>query len=68
MTEPVFQDISQGVFLGIDIGTSGIRGCCIDMQGNEIAQAQLPLGRPCTTLRSRSVAAAAMRSYTARNG
>lgn len=29
--------MSSPVFLGIDIGTSGIRGCCIDENANEIA-------------------------------
>ena len=31
------------VFLGIDIGTTGMRGCCINADGEEIASYQLPL-------------------------
>ncbi len=31
------------VFLGIDLGTSGIRACLVDEQGHELAQARTPL-------------------------
>lgn len=34
--------MNQPVYLGIDIGTSGIRGCCIDSNKNEIASHHIP--------------------------
>jgi len=33
-------------YLGIDIGTSGVRGCVIDEAANDIAQAAVPLPAP----------------------
>lgn len=36
------------VFLGIDLGTSGVRACLVDQQGHELAQARTPL-TPSTT-------------------
>ncbi|MBT8126964.1 MAG: FGGY-family carbohydrate kinase [Gammaproteobacteria bacterium] len=31
------------IFLGIDLGTSGVRGSAIDLQGNELASMSIPL-------------------------
>jgi sugar (pentulose or hexulose) kinase len=31
------------IFLGIDLGTSGVRGCAIDLQGKELASIKVPL-------------------------
>ena len=31
------------IFLGIDLGTSGVRGCAIDLQGEELASIKIPL-------------------------
>ena len=33
-------------YLGIDIGTSGVRGCCIDENGIELAQASIAMNLP----------------------
>jgi len=33
----------SAIFLGIDLGTSGVRGSAIDLQGNELASARVPL-------------------------
>jgi sugar (pentulose or hexulose) kinase len=38
--------MSGSVFLGIDLGTSGVRGSCIDLEGKELASFQLPLELP----------------------
>ncbi|RMG33243.1 MAG: carbohydrate kinase, partial [Gammaproteobacteria bacterium] len=38
----------QPVFLGIDLGTSGVRACLIDAQGKELATARTPLPTPLT--------------------
>ena len=35
--------MSSDIFLGIDLGTSGVRGCAIDRQGKELAAARIPL-------------------------
>ncbi|MGD8581652.1 MAG: FGGY-family carbohydrate kinase [Gammaproteobacteria bacterium] len=35
--------MSAAIFLGIDLGTSGVRGSAIDPQGKELATARLPL-------------------------
>lgn len=37
---------SEPVFLGIDVGTSGVRGSCIDLNNREIASHQLKLEAP----------------------
>ncbi len=37
--------MSSAIFLGIDLGTSGVRGSAIDAQGNELATARIPLPR-----------------------
>ena len=37
---------SEAVFLGIDVGTSGVRGSCIDLERKEIASHQLALEPP----------------------
>lgn len=34
------------VYLGIDIGTSGVRGCCIDENAIELAQASIAISPP----------------------
>jgi sugar (pentulose or hexulose) kinase len=35
--------VSSAIYLGIDLGTSGVRGSAIDEQGNELATVRLPL-------------------------
>jgi sugar (pentulose or hexulose) kinase len=35
--------MSSQIFLGIDLGTSGVRGSAIDRQGKELATARIPL-------------------------
>ena len=35
--------MSAAIYLGIDLGTSGVRGSAIDPQGKELATARLPL-------------------------
>ena len=35
--------MSSAIYLGIDLGTSGVRGSAIDEQGNELAAVRLPL-------------------------
>ena len=35
--------MSSEIFLGIDLGTSGVRGSAIDRQGKELATARIPL-------------------------
>lgn len=35
--------MSSAIFLGIDLGTSGVRGSAIDTRGNELATARIPL-------------------------
>jgi len=35
--------VSSSIFLGIDLGTSGVRGSAIDTQGKELATAKIPL-------------------------
>ena len=40
---------SELVFLGIDVGTSGVRGSCIDLKHREIASHQLALEPPLRT-------------------
>jgi sugar (pentulose or hexulose) kinase len=35
--------VSAAIYLGIDLGTSGVRGSAIDLQGKELATARLPL-------------------------
>ena len=35
--------MSSAIFLGIDLGTSGVRGSAINTQGNELATARIPL-------------------------
>jgi sugar (pentulose or hexulose) kinase len=37
--------VSSAIVLGIDLGTSGVRGSAIDTQGNELATARIPLPR-----------------------
>jgi sugar (pentulose or hexulose) kinase len=37
---------SEPVFLGIDVGTSGVRGSCINLEGEEIASHRLDLESP----------------------
>ena len=37
--------MSSAIFLGIDLGTSGVRGSAIDTQGNELATARMALPR-----------------------
>lgn len=37
--------MSSAIFLGIDLGTSGVRGSAIDVQGNEVATARIDLPR-----------------------
>lgn len=38
--------MTDPVFLGIDLGTSGVRGSCINLEGKELASFQLPLESP----------------------
>lgn len=38
--------MTNPVFLGIDVGTSGVRGCCIDSDGKELAVFQKSLELP----------------------
>jgi sugar (pentulose or hexulose) kinase len=38
--------VAAPVFLGIDIGTSGVRGSCINLEGNELASLQIQLDKP----------------------
>lgn len=38
--------MTHSVFLGIDIGTSGVRGSCINREAEEIASFQVPLELP----------------------
>ena len=38
--------VSEPVFLGIDIGTSGVRGSCINLQGDELAYQRIELEKP----------------------
>jgi sugar (pentulose or hexulose) kinase len=38
--------VTVDLYLGIDIGTSGIRGCCIDEEGEEIASHAIALQTP----------------------
>ncbi len=35
--------MNSEIFLGIDLGTSGVRGSAIDLQGKELATARIPL-------------------------
>lgn len=37
---------AEAVFLGLDIGTSGVRGCAINADGEELASYQLALAAP----------------------
>ncbi len=45
--------MTNPVFLGIDVGTSGVRGCCIDSDGKQLAAFQKPLELP--TIRGNNI-------------